>query len=555
LELTCLVAPETPSNVRGDPGRLRQVIVNLAANAVKFTERGEVSIGVELERQDAQRTRLRFSIADTGIGIRKDRAAALFSPFVQADESTTRRFGGTGLGLAISKQLAELMGGEIGFASEEGKGSTFWFTAVLEKQPERLETPSGPGAELGKFKALIVDRSKANRLTVCTLLRSWGCRVREAGDAASALALLGDAARSGDRFDVVFIDQGGPGASGEDLAARIAADPGLRDTVLLLMTAIGEPDSDPRAKSAAPAFAARIRKPILETRLRETLTAALYTQKAAGNAAAPQFSHITPFPGPTKKLARILLAEDNRTNQEVAIAMLDRLGYAASAVSSGAEVVEALKRAAYDLVLMDCEMPELNGCEATRLIRDPATGTLDPKVPIIALTAAAMPGDRAMCLAAGMDDYLSKPVETEEFAEKLAKWLSGRPPAVAPAKPAAACAVDTAAAFDQAGLLKRLMGNQALAETVARGFLEDLPRQLRSLRRHLEDGDATSAHRQAHTLKEAAASVSANGLRAVALEAEQVALRGKLREVTELLPVVEHQVERFKSALENVGWI
>ncbi|HKI18846.1 MAG TPA: PAS domain S-box protein, partial [Isosphaeraceae bacterium] len=388
LELTCLVASETPSHLRGDPGRLRQVIVNLAANAVKFTERGEVAVRVELAHDDGRQATLRFSIADTGIGIGKDRAAALFSPFVQADESTTRRFGGTGLGLAICKQLVEMMGGEIGFKSEEGKGSTFWFTAVLETQPQRPEAVGGQGAGLCKVKALVVDNSAANRLTVSTLLRSWGCRASEAEDADTALALLHDAAQAGDPYEVALLDKGRSGASGEELAGKIATDPRLSDTVLLLMVPLGEPDSDPRVQNgAAYAVAARIKKPIIETRLRGALTAALCSRKVAGTEATAESYDIKPRPMPARSQARILLAEDNRINQVVALAMLDRLGYTASAASNGAEAVEALKRAAYDLVLMDCQMPELDGYEATRLIRDPATGTLDPEIPIIAVTA------------------------------------------------------------------------------------------------------------------------------------------------------------------------
>jgi CheY-like chemotaxis protein len=532
LELTCLMMPETPSHLRGDPGRLRQVIINLAANAVKFTERGEVSIRVEPVRDDGRHAALRFTIADTGIGINKERARALFSPFVQADESTTRKFGGTGLGLAISKQLVGMMGGEIGFESEEGKGSTFWFTAVLEKQ---LEARGVESAGLCKVKALIVDGSRSNRLMVSTLLRSWGCRPSEAADAETAMALLRDAARAGDPFHVALLDKGQPGVGGEELAGRIVADSSLCGTVLLLMVPLGERDFGSQTHS----FAAQIRKPVLETRLREVLKAALCNQKPAGDGASVACFQTKPRPAQARSQARILLAEDNLINQEVALALLRQLGYMTAAVSNGAQAVKALKSARYDVVLMDCEMPELDGYEATRLIRDPATGALDPKIPIIAVTAGAMAGDRERCLQAGMDDYLSKPVEAQEMAQVIAKWI-GRKDGVEEA-------------FDGAAFLKRLSGDQALAETIAKRFLGDIPKQLCNLRKHIEEGDATKAGRQAHTLKGAAATVSANALRAIAFEAEQAAKAGKLEEVAELLPRVEEQVERFRAALMEWG--
>jgi len=549
LELTCLVSPETPSRLRGDPGRLRQIVSNLAANAIKFTDRGDVGIRVKLAGQDAGRITLAFAISDTGIGIPKDRTAALFSPFVQADESTTRKFGGTGLGLAISRQLAELMGGQIGFESEEGRGSTFWFTAVFDRQPE--SPAAARQTELRGVKALVADHQAANREVVTTLLRSWECRSSEAADGASALALLRQAAQAGDPFEIVLVDRNLPGAGGGDLARQVAANPELNGTVLLLMAPLGE---DGAAMSPqASGFAACVSKPILEARLRDALASALGRRKApeAGTTAHPAPPRRTIL---TNTQGRILLAEDNPVNREVALAILGQFGFTADPVFNGAQAVKALQNTAYDLVLMDCEMPEMDGYEATRLIREPQTGALDPRIPIVALTASAMPGDRERCLRTGMDDYLSKPIEPDELAQVLAKWLGRTRPASegGNSKPAAPAPAESV--FDEAGLLKRLMGNRALAERLVRAFLQDIPSQLEMLRKQLEDGDAPSARRQAHTIKGSAANLSAGALRAAAREAEEAAKAGELRHLAELLPSVEQEFERVKTAMGRSRW-
>ena len=547
LELTCLVSPETPSRLRGDPGRLRQIVNNLAANAVKFTERGEVGIRVKLAGQDAHTATLAFAISDTGIGIPRDRRASLFSPFVQADESTTRKFGGTGLGLAISRQLAELMGGQIGFDSEEGRGSTFWFTAVFDKQPQ-TEPPAARHAELRGVKALVADRGAANREVVTTLLRSWECRSHEALDAASALALLRQADRDGDPFEIVLVDRSLPGAGREELARQISTAPELKSTVLLLMEPLGEHGGAMRPETSG--FAGCVSKPILEARLRDALARALGRRPVPEPLAAAR-PEIRPRPLPAANPARILLAEDNPVNREVALAILGQLGFTADPVVNGALAVKALQSTNYDLVLMDCEMPEMDGYEATCRIRDPQNRALNPRIPIVAVTASAMPGDREKCLRTGMDDYLAKPIEPDEVAQMLAKWL-GRIIHNGHGVPSGTAAPATAeSVFDQAGLLKRVMGSRALAERLVREFLNDMPSQLEMLRKQLADGDAPSARRQAHTIKGSAANLSAGALRAAAWAAEQAATAGQLGKLAEILPSVEQEFERAKDAMRR----
>ena len=420
LELTCEIEPGTPTLLRGDPFRVRQVLVNLLGNAVKFTSQGKVAVRTRLEAEEACTATLRFTVRDTGIGFRQDRASTLFEPFVQADGSSTRRYGGTGLGLTISKQLVEMMGGQIGVESQEGKGSTFWFTGVFEKQPQ-LSAPMG----------------------------------------------------------------------------------------------------------------------------------------ATGNADTPSATLADPQPmaAGANRQARILLAEDNLTNQTVAKAMLNKLGYNADVVANGAEALEALREADYDLVLMDCGMPEMDGYETTRCIRERRAGTRNPHIPIIAITADAMTGDRDKCLQAGMSDYIAKPVEPRKLAEVLEKWLN--PPASGGegSPPARQLPAITEAVFNQDDLLARLMGDKDLASKVIAGFLDDAPRQLRALKKMLEEGDADGARRQAHSLKGATATVSAEALRALCSETQEEAAAMDFSRALALLPRLREQFELLKATLKDSGWM
>ena len=336
-------------------------MTNLVANAIKFTEGGEVSIRVKPAAVNARAATLEFAITDTGIGIPKDRAGALFSPFVQADESTTRKYGGTGLGLVISRHLVEMMGGQIGFESEEGKGSTFHFTAAFEKRQADSATLTNYSSELRGVKILVLDDLESNRQVVSTLLTSWGGRIRAAADEASALALLHQAARDGDPFALALVDKEMPGADGEDTALRISADSRLAGIRLLLMTPFGQ---DASARIAC------IAKPIVEARLHEAVAEALGRKTVPAPVAGPQ-APAAPAPALRRGDLRILLAEDNAVNQLVLLTMLQRMGLAADPVLNGALAIQALQNIHYDLVLMDCEMPEVDGYEATRRIGTP----------------------------------------------------------------------------------------------------------------------------------------------------------------------------------------
>ncbi len=548
LEITCLVEPETACLLRGDAGRLRQVVSNLITNAIKFTDRGEVAIRVRQTFEDAGMVTVEFAISDSGIGIPKDRAGALFSPFVQADDSTTRKYGGTGLGLAISKHLVKLMGGRIGFESDEGRGTTFRFTAVFEKQPSTNAEPAKYVAELQRLKVLVVDDSESNLQVVTTLLTAWGCRATEAADATRALDAMYRAARDGDPFIIALIDKDMPDSDGEEVARRISRDPRLTDTRLLLMTPFGGQASGERP--VAVPWIASVSKPIVEARLREAIIGKLGRKAALESPVVRTPRAFRPLAGGSRN--RILLAEDHPVNQEVALAILRRLGFTADPVANGAEAIRALQRVNYDLVLMDCEMPVVDGYEATRRIRLPETGALNPQVPIVAVTANAMPGDREKCLQNGMDDYLPKPIEPEVVMQVLARWL-GQPQAIEPPERRSSDP-PPGIVVDRSALLRRLAGQGELVGRLVKEFLADTPSELAVLRKHLEESDAASARRQAHKLKGTAANLSAEALRAVCFQAEQAAMSGQLARLAELVPAVEGEFERVKLALEDAKW-
>ena len=423
LELTCELEPGTPLSAAGRPGPAPPGACELARERREVhRQRAKWPSGCDSKRSDERRATLRFTVHDTGIGFRQDRAASLFAPFIQADGSRTRRYGGTGLGLAISKQLVEMMGGQIGVESEEDKGSTFWFTGVFAEQPQRDMPVADSPSSLRAAKVLVVDDNATNRSLVCRLLASWGCRPEECGDGDTALMILHQAAQASDPFRVALLDFSLPDMDGEELGRRIAADSKLKQTALVLMTAFGQRRQDDEKRLHGLGFAGHISKPIWERTLREVLLP--LSRKPGAGPAPTEVTHRRGTNVREISPARILVVEDNATNQAVAGAILSKLGYQADLVANGVEALAVLREADYDVVLMDCEMPEMDGYEATRRIREPGTGTRNPQIPIIALTADAVSGDREKCLAAGMNDYLAKPIRPEQLAGALKKWLN-----------------------------------------------------------------------------------------------------------------------------------
>jgi signal transduction histidine kinase/DNA-binding response OmpR family regulator len=421
LDVACLVHPDVPSWMQGDPGRLRQILLNLVSNAVKFTEKGEVVVRVSLDGENDTQATVRFAVTDTGIGIPRNRLNRLFKSFSQADASTTRKYGGTGLGLAISKRLCEMMGGEIGVESEEGKGSTFWFTAVLEKQPERQEALLVLPADILGKRILVVDDNATNREVLSAYLGSWDCQCHVASGAQEALCMLREAVETEAPFHLVILDHMMPEMDGEALGRAIKADPMLKDTPLVMLTSWGRRGDAARVKEIG--FSAYLTKPVKHSQLFDCLVTVLGegSGRAKQDKKPPLVTRHTL--AEAKRRVRILLVEDNIVNQKLAVRLLEKMGYRSDAVGNGKEAVEALEMVPYDVVLMDVQMPEMDGYEATRVIRNPQSKVQNHDVPIVAMTANAMKGDRERCLEAGMDDYLSKPIQPQKLLEVIQTFL------------------------------------------------------------------------------------------------------------------------------------
>ena len=518
IELASLVYADVPVALRSDPGRLRQILTNLIGNAIKFTDAGEVTVSVEkLSETDATAT-LRFTVRDTGIGIAPDAQNRLFQAFMQADGSTTRKYGGTGLGLAISKQLVEMMGGEIGVESEPGAGSTFWFTARFEKQ-ETTNISVAPPAEasLEGLRVLIVDDNATNRHIFAHQTASWGMIAAEAESGAAALALLRTAAANGESFDVAILDLMMPDMDGFELARLVKEDYSIAATHLVLLPSYGKRGHGQMAREFG--IAAYIQKPIRQSQLRNCLTAIISDAASAVVSQSPRLitQHFLGRVDREKNIsgnahqakARILIAEDNPVNQKVALRQLQSLGYAADVVSNGREAIDAVKSHDYTIVLMDCQMPVADGFEATAEIRR-FQADAAPTI-IIAMTAHALDGEREKCLAAGMDDYISKPVKIETLGRVLKKWLA--PPgengdgAPASENDAQAANRDSASLNPSAlaafGELHEPGETHVVTELIDL-FFTDAACRIDALKDAAERGDEAAIKREAHALKAAA---------------------------------------------------
>ena len=547
LEYLTIFSSEVPSLLRGDPGRLRQILINLVGNATKFTEKGEVVVKATLEDENTTHATIRFSVTDTGIGIPKNRMDRLFQSFSQVDSSTTRKYGGTGLGLTISKQLVELMGGQIGVESEEGKGSEFWFTVALEKQHEGREAKTVvPEAIKGK-RILIVDDNATNRYVLQEQLKSWNCQYGEASDGMRALEELRLALDSKDPYEIAILDMQMPEMDGKTLGQKIKQDPDLQNTILIMMTSLGQRGDAKRLEQIG--FAAYLTKPVKQSQLYNCLATVSGLQKEAQKDRPAAIVTRHSLTEDQKRKVHILLAEDNVINQRVAISILGKLGYSADAVANGQEAVKALGIIPYNIVLMDCQMPEMDGYEATGEIRNPNSKVLDHKVPVIAMTANAMQGDREKCIEAGMDDYLSKPINPQELSDMLEKWIVKQ----GTSQQEETTAQNTESAenvFDKASLLDRLMGDKKLANEILGEFMEDVPRKFIALKEALDNGDAPSVQREAHTLKGASANIGAVALQEVANQIEVAGEAGDLAKAGSITSQLDKQFEVLKKIIQ-----
>jgi two-component system, sensor histidine kinase and response regulator len=510
VEVAAAVSPQL-GEVRGDAGRLRQILMNLANNAVKFTERGEIVVRAEIAEQSEQRVTVRFSVTDTGIGITPEVRARLFQPFTQADASTTRRYGGTGLGLALCKRLVELMGGQIGVESVPGRGSTFWATLPFEPGRTDASHRAAPRPmSLVGLRVLAVDDNQTNRTILAEQISSWHMKIDTAADAEEGLARLQQAVQDGTPYELAILDMQMPGMDGLELTRAIRSDPVLAETRVLLLTSLDQDQLEGQTAGVDAVLA----KPVRQSRLLDVMVEVMgeseVRQVEPRPAGAPGLRGLAGAP-------RVLVAEDSPMNQRVAVGMLEQLGCTTTVVGNGLEALDAVRRLPFDAILMDCQMPEMDGFEATAAIRheEPPGRHL----PIIAMTANAMKGDRERCLEAGMDDYVSKPVRVEDLETALRRYLPADDVsrAAAPSEPAETAIDAEALASLRAG---QRPGDADLVQQLVKQFGATAQQQLVAMRKAAQAVEPEALADAAHRLKGDAAILGASVVRAICSELE-----------------------------------
>ncbi len=569
LDLNFRLVPETPSTLKGDPGRLRQVILNLVDNAIKFTDQGEVSLTIEPVGSQGERVRLRFSVIDTGAGIGEDDQKRIFQPFVQVDGTATRIQGGTGLGLAISQQLVEMMGGRLELESLPGKGSAFSFELDFQVD-EEARPRAGSGFNLTGLEFLVVDDNSTNRLVLREMLSTWGAEVKEASSAGTALEILEEARSQGPPPALIILDGQLPDLDGFELAERLKKEKLARGSRILLLTSVGNPGDARRCREVG--VSGYLIKPVKMAELRVAIDQVLGLEQGPPQAQkelVTRHSLAQQYQG-----VRILMAEDNLVNRMVIQEMLERVGWKVDIAATGQEVVELAETKVYDLILMDIQMPDMDGLTATKIIRK-KRGSED--LPIIALTAHAMIGDRETCLRAGMNDYLSKPVKSAELVRAVARHLerkaadqkenlSGGPHAWRKARRKGperrnAEAVSTGTLFgrrlgelppvDISEARNLVDGDNALLKRVIQAFLNDTVGQVDSLKENLAKGLRRRTAEAAHRIKGAAGQLAAIETRALAARIEDLAEKEEMEAATELVEELDLALAKVKLYLEQ----
>jgi PAS domain S-box-containing protein len=554
LELAYEVSPDVPERLVGDPDRLRQILVNLVGNAIKFTERGEVVVRVSLAGLTEGGVELEFAICDTGVGISAEKLRLIFEPFTQADGSVTRKYGGTGLGLTISSRLVRLMGGELRVESELGRGSCFRFNVRLARGSEP-DAPAAP-ADLCGLPVLVVDDNTTNRRILEGVLRGWSARPTCVADGGQALEELRHAAGAGRPYALVLLDATMPGVDGFALAERGLRELSLSGRTILMLSSTDLKGDAERCQRLG--LADYLNKPIRPAELHAVIVRTRGDEGANGRSPSLARENLSAQPprgdGTTRKL-RVLLAEDNVVNQRVMVGILSRQGHTVVLAGNGKEALAALDREPFDLVLMDVQMPEMDGLEATGVFRRREQGT-GHRLPILALTAHAMKGDRERCLASGMDGYLTKPIQNQELLRAIADLFPPlpQPEAVQPAAkedqgPEVPAEDGAAEILDRSALLDRLGGDAELLAQIVGLSQADCSRLRRELREALDRGDAVGLARTAHSLKGVLANLSASSASAAARRLEEIAREGHLTAAGAALRALDFEVDRALEAL------
>ena len=551
LELAYDADPEVPSQLLGDPGRLRQILVNLVGNAIKFTQHGEVLVTIEKGSHDARGVELHFKVKDTGIGIPPGKQGLLFKAFSQADSSTTRKYGGTGLGLAISLRLVELMGGEMWVESSEGNGSTFHFSAHFTVGQSKAQSAAPAlAAELRGLSVLVVDDNETNRRILCDMTRGWGMKPFAAESGAIALAALETARQKGDCFRVILIDGQMPVMDGFELAEKMReqakSHAGSAETTVLMLTSGGQPGEANRCRQAG--ISAYLLKPVLKADLLAAILAAL-SQRLTETDASRSLVTRHSLRESARKL-RILVAEDNAVNQAVILRVLQKMGHTPVLAENGKEALALASTEKFDLVFMDVQMPEMDGLAATAAIRE-SEKISGAHLPIFAMTAHAMKGDRERCLEAGMDGYITKPVRFSDIEETLS-GLESPPATVAKPTPKPKPAGE-AASWNKAEALGRIGGDEELLDELCQIFLEESPKLLEKLRQAVASGDSDGVMRAAHSLKGESSYLGAGGTSQAARQLEEMGRSKDLSGAADIVAVLEREVASLHAHLKGLA--
>jgi signal transduction histidine kinase/DNA-binding response OmpR family regulator len=538
LELACHISSDVPDALVGDPGRLRQILVNLAGNAVKFTDRGEVIVRVETESRTSEEICLHFAVRDTGVGISLDKQRSIFEPFVQADGSTTRRYGGTGLGLAIATKLVRMMGGHIWVESEAGQGSTFHFTARFALQRgSKIRYLPLPPQNLRGLPVLVVDDNATNRRILEEMLKSWDMRPETVGSGQDALMAMAHAVAEGEPFPLVLLDAMMPEMDGFTLAEQIRQNPDLAGVTIMMLSSADRIGDSSRCRELG--VVQYLTKPIKQSDLLDAIVKGLgiLLNEPQAKGSASTGSSMKGQTRPSERGLKILLAEDNAVNQKLTVRILEKHGHRAVVANNGTEVLAVLDQQSFDLVLMDVQMPEMGGFEATALIRDREKRT-GRHLPIVAMTAHAMKGDRERCLEAGMDGYVAKPIQAAELLQAIGGAFRGggqeEEATVGPAE---------GGMLDREALLKRVLGDEELLDEVANLFLTDCPRLLAEVRNAVSQGDPSALERAAHALKGSVGNFESRAATEAAQQLELMGHTGDLTDAPDALGVLEDALQ------------
>ena len=561
LELIMYVSPEMPTRLMGDPGRLRQILANLLSNALKFTEKGEILLKAEYLEGLGQKTRARFLVKDTGIGIPWDKQGTIFESFTKADSSTTRKYGGTGLGLSISKRLTSLMGGQMGVESKQGEGSTFWFTAVFAHQDEPDMRPVTEDVDLSGIKVLVVDDNISARSTFASYLKAWGCIPLEATSALEALDILRDRSRSGEQIGLVITDSHMPVMDGFTLAERIRTQKTFKDIPIIMLTPSGSIGDGLRCSHSG--IRGYLPKPVRNEELHRVITGVLKHGDICP--AIPSGKLITRYTLAEENRPsgmHILLADDYPTNQQVANRHLTQAGFSVDIVDDGQQALDSYKRSSYNLIIMDIEMPQMDGFTTTRAIREIEERIVGDgihrtpgHIPIIAMTGHAIEGFRERCLAAGMDDFITKPVFRDDLISVVRKWLPQRSieeagPGIIDRNTMRPIDSSTDEADPPLNLnraLDEFDGDRVLLMKLINGFIDIVRGQISKIRKAISDGDLEVVRSEAHSIKGGAANLTAMDLSEIALCLEKTAKTGLMDDSMDVLSRLDREFSRLET--------